>query len=421
MQPIFNEFIKFLNDKTGKKCSLNAGIYWLDNGFVKAFTKDGELHKLYKYKVFDDLSISFEKHKDYVEESFETWEETIVRMSDHLDAKVNESLAVIKDVCEQYSDSDMWVLTSTGKDSTVVVDLVKRVIPDIKVMFNNTSLDCADSYKLVKSHPEWIVTNPKVGFYQWCKAENFIPTRFSRACCSIFKEGASIKYFSEHNIDKLMLFMGVRNAESTARANRQYIEHNPKWTNPNWMSCLPIRTWDDLDIWLYMLREKLEINTKYNKGYTRVGCGISCPYYTKSTWVLDKYWYSNMYDRWHKTLNEVFIQNKRWSRMNCTVEEYHSCWNGGLIRISPTEEVIQEMMNYTGLDRDTAEKYFNKTCCECGSNVRHGDVLGMNYKYLSLNTEKVYCKRCLKKLLGIKESEWNENIARFKDQGCKLF
>ena len=44
---------------------IKEGYYWLDNGIIKAFTPDGQLHKLYKYKVLDDLSISITEHKDF--------------------------------------------------------------------------------------------------------------------------------------------------------------------------------------------------------------------------------------------------------------------------------------------------------------------------------------------------------------------
>lgn len=270
MQPIFTEFINYMKDK-GYNIPITEGTYWLDNGFIKAFTSDGVLHKLYKYKVNDDLTINVTKYKDYVKDKFETWLETAERLSDKINSLVTESIDVIKDTVSKYNYSEMWVLTSTGKDSMVVLNLVQKVIPDVNVMFNNTSLDVADTYKMVKRHPEWVITNPEEGFYQWVVRQNFIPTRFSRACCSIFKEGASISYFKEHNADKLLQFMGVRNEESNARSDRQYIEHNPKWSNPNWLSCLPIRKWSEFDVWLYMIRENLEINPKYKKGYSRVG------------------------------------------------------------------------------------------------------------------------------------------------------
>lgn len=64
MQPIFKEQINMWKD-FGFDIPIIEGTYWLDNGIIKAFTPDGELHKLYKYKVLDDLSISITEHKDF--------------------------------------------------------------------------------------------------------------------------------------------------------------------------------------------------------------------------------------------------------------------------------------------------------------------------------------------------------------------
>ena len=68
--------------------------------------------------------------------------------------KIDESLDVIRDAVKKYSDYEFWCTTSTGKDSTVTLNLVQQVKPDIKVMFNNTSCDVADTYKIVKTHSD---------------------------------------------------------------------------------------------------------------------------------------------------------------------------------------------------------------------------------------------------------------------------
>lgn len=49
----------------GFNIPISEGRFWLDNGIIKGFTHDGELHKLYKYKVYDDLTISITEHKDF--------------------------------------------------------------------------------------------------------------------------------------------------------------------------------------------------------------------------------------------------------------------------------------------------------------------------------------------------------------------
>ena len=423
MLPIYSDLLKMWSD-LGYDLPIKEGKYWLENNFIQVFTRDGTLRKLWKYKVFDDLHIEITPYHNkikFCEGDFETWEETADRLSPDLSTKIEESLAVIGDTVEKYKGYEFLVLTSTGKDSMVVLDLVQKVIPNIRVVFNNTSLDTADTYRMVKSHKDWEITNPKEGFYNWIRRMNYIPNRVSRGCCSIFKEGNSIEYLS--GCEKLVQFMGVRNDESNARADREYITHNPKWRDKEWYGCLPIRKWSELDVWLYAIKNNLEINSKYKKGYHRCGCSVACPYATKYTWVLDKYWYPTLRNRWEGIVQEVFLHNQRWTMMNCTLAEYvKDGWNGTLYRPEPTEEVINEFMEYKGItDRNVALQYFNKTCCECGKNVRQNDVLAMNLKMNGRNTNKIYCKKCLMKELGMSKEEWGNNVVDFKAQGCVLF
>lgn len=79
------------------------------------------------------------------------------------------------------------------------------------------------------------------------------------------------------------------------------------------------------------------------------------------------------------------------------------------------------MCDYTGMEREVAVKYFNKTCCECGTNVRQREVLGMNYKYLGTDSNVVYCKKCLKNKLNLNANQWKEQVDKFNEQGCTLF
>lgn len=427
MNPIFNEYLTFLRDTTGKQLSeLKEGYFWLDNQIIKGFDRQGNIHKFYRIKISDSLKVLIDKPKNGYENiediDLASWTELIEINKSHLENIENESTEIIKNVFNTKREYDFYCCTSTGKDSSVVLNIVHNIRPNIKIMFNNTSLDCADTYKMVKSHPEWIVTNPKEGFYQWIKRMNYIPNRFSRGCCGLYKEGASIKYFEDEKIEKLILFMGVRREESASRQSREIINHNPKWSDKEWYSCMPVLNWSEIDIWLYTLWKKLEINQKYKKGYSRVGCAIACPYYTKSTWVLDKYWYPIMYKRWHQILHNDFISNQRWQQLNCTEREYHSCWNGGLLRSEPTDEVVKELMEFKGIEsEDVARQYFNKKCENDGKNIRQKDVIAMNMKYHGRNITKFYCKNCLMKMLNMDKEKWNLEVERFKQQGCVLF
>lgn len=396
----------------------------MNNQVIKAYdAESGELCNLYRIKVSDDLNISCKPHKDFMKHQgkhFETWHQTVSRFAARLNDMENESIELMHDAMQRYPEHEHIVLTSTGKDSTVVEHIAKMsgFLAEGQCVFNNTTLDVADTYRMVKAHG-YVTTNPPEGFYQYIKHMNFIPTRFSRGCCTIFKEGNFRNAFASHA--KLLIASGVRNAESPNRSAYEDYVHNPKYPD-EWVSVLPIRKYSDTDIWLYILSRNLEFNPKYKKGYQRVGCAIACPYYTKTMWVLDKYWYPKLYERWHKILDEVFVEGERWTKLNCTQAEYHSCWNGGLLRGEPTEEVVREFAEHKGLsDLNVAKQYFNKKCQVCGKNVRQPEAIAMNLKMCGRNTIRFLCKKHLVQELGWTEADWNRRVADFKRQQCQLF
>ena len=315
-----------------------------------------------------------------------------------------------------------------GKDSMLTCHLVRKLYPETKAIFNNTSLDCADTYRMVKTFPNCEIMNPEKGFYQYIKEQNIIFNRISRGCCRIFKVGEMVRRL-DHNKPYLM-WMGMRNEESNTRSEYQDEWVNEaEWGNTCWQGILPIRKWDEIDVWLYTIWKNIEINSKYKKGYSRVGCAVSCPYYTKSTWILDKYWYPTMRNRWENILKEDFISNSKWLVMNCTVDEYiNQAWNGGVFRDEPTKEVIEEYAKYSNLDEKVAAQYFNKYCdngCKSQSGklkrIKAKDVIGMNLKYHGRNINKFYCKKCLMKMYNMDEEKWNKQVESFKQSGCDLF
>lgn len=421
MQPIYKEFIDFLENQTHMNLNIEEGYYWLDNHAIKYFDNNSNLHILYRYSVNDDLSLKIKRVEKEIL-PMESWDDTLNKYNDRLVRIENQAKDFIKYTLEvELHQYEPYILTSTGKDSSVVLDLVHKVRPEIKVVFNNTSLDCANTYKIVKSHPDWIVTNPKEGFYQWINRAGFIPTKFSRACCSVFKEGNHIEYFTD-KVKKGLWFMGIRNSESAGRADKEDYTFNPRWYDRDWCGALPIRTWSEFDVWLYILKYDLEINPKYKQGYTRAGCHIACPFTTKYIWILDKYFYPNMYERWIDILKKDFVKNERWYKMNCTKEEYLKCWNGGLFRTEPTDEVIKEFMQYKGIEEiNIAKQFFDKKCNVCNKNVNATDLAAMNLKLLGEDTKSFYCQKHLCEKMNLNENDYMNYIQEFKNQGCVLF
>lgn len=420
MNPVYGEYIKFLKDNGLKEYELKEGYYWYDKSIIKAFDKEGNIYKILRICIDDNLNITF---KRYENKKFEiaSWLEIAEINKERIDKQEKYSLKLIKEsyrIYNHYSKRKVATLTSSGKDSTLTAHLVKKAIGEDFLIFNNTSLDCADTYLYIKQLDNVQIINPKEGFYQWRDRLNFIPTRFARACCSIFKEGAMVEVLDEK--DEYLFFMGMRNQESSTRSNYIDTWKNEKWGNRKWNAILPIRKWSELDVWLYIIREGIDINPKYKKGYSRCGCAICCAYATKTTWVLDKYWYSLAYERWHNILDKDFIENKKAPIMNCSNKEYHIYWNGGSVRDEATEDIIKEFAEQQNLDIEIAKKYFDKKCMCCDKKLKKDDI-ALSMKYYGRYIEKFKCINCLAKDLGVKTKDLKEKIKDFKNQGCDLF
>lgn len=353
-----------------------------------------------------------------------SWQDLIELQKEHLTQLEADSLGLIKEKTEKFNTYTSIIPVSMGKDSMLTCHLVRKLYPETKAIFNNTSLDCADTYRMVKTFPNCEIMNPEKGFYQYVESDHMIPTRFARFCCRIFKVGVMVSQL-DHDHPYLM-WMGMRNEESNTRSGYQDEWINEQeWGKTCWQGILPIRKWSEMDVWLYTIWKNIEINSKYKKGYSRCGCNIACPFYTKSTWILDKYWYLQAYERWRNILKEDFIANKKWIIMNCTIDEYLTqAWNGGTFRDEPTDEVIQEFAEYNGLnvgDTKVARQYFNKYCDECGKRIKDKTTLAMNMKFHGRDVSKFLCKKCFKKLYEMDDDKWNKYVESFKRDGCALF
>ena len=432
MQPVYQEYIRFLNDNGCDTTWFRENTHWIDNNLIKAFLPNGKIVSLYKLYVNDVLEVSLEKHKSNPGDvQFETWAQTIQRMQPHIEEIEAASIAKMKSFCVT-QDRMIVNLNSTGKDSMVVTALATKAGLQFETYFNVTTLDVAESNKMAnKLGLKKIFPERKYGgFYQYIQAardQQMIPSRLNRFCCQYFKERPTIAFF--HEDSKILFLMGMRNQESQRRSNYEDVWKNDKWGSRDWIALLPIREWTEFDVWLYILAYNLEINPKYKYGYDRVGCGIACPNYTKYTWVLDKYWYPKMYNRWRRILRDDFIKSNKWLIMNCTINEYITkAWSGGVFRSTPTDAAIHEFAEYSGLQIDVAKRYFNRYCANGCLDTRRNpkrikskEVLAMNMKMFGRATDHFLCKKCLMKELGWDDAQWKSHVRGFKLQGCSLF
>lgn len=209
------------------------------------------------------------------------------------------------------SENRMIVSFSGGKDSTATADVVIKALanPKITHLFGNTTLEFpmtieyAERYR--KNHPlaEFrIAKNTDQNFYEVCK-EIGPPARMMRWCCSMFKTGPITRVLNRKFGDKQILtFYGIRKNESVSRSKYSRVTENTETVKIQKQTVAsPIFDWKDLDVWLYLLSEKVDFNDAYRLGYDRVGCWC-CPNNNLRAQFLSRIYMSERSENWRSFL-----------------------------------------------------------------------------------------------------------------------
>jgi len=179
------------------------------------------------------------------------------------------------------------VAFSGGKDSTVLLDLVQRMIPpeDFVVVFNDTTMELSATYKYVELIKKkysplkfYVAKFETLAPKMWQEAG--IPSRVHRWCCTVYKTVPTVKLIREltgKEFPVILLYDGVRAEESKKRANLSPISEGKYLLQKNFH---PILYWNSAEVYLYMFLRKLPFNMLYRWGARRVGCAV-CPFSSK--------------------------------------------------------------------------------------------------------------------------------------------
>lgn len=288
------------------------------------------------YQITDTSKITEELYKRQNEVTYSFFDDNIKDFVFANSARLNyikdEAYAFIQKEASKFPEENIVVSFSGGKDSTVTADLAVKALsnPSLVHIFGDTTLEFPSTieyaHRFRDAHPDaifQIAKNDEQNFYDVCE-DIGPPARMMRWCCSMFKTGPITRIINSlYRSQQILTFYGIRKSESVSRSKYNRIEDSSDSVKIQQQTVAsPIFFWKDIDIWLYLLAEKVDFNDAYRLGYDRVGCWC-CPNNNSRAQFLSKIYMPEQSKRWRDFLigfaqkigkpdPEVYVDTGKW-------------------------------------------------------------------------------------------------------------
>lgn len=290
--------------------------------------------KLFQTADTDAIAEELEKKKDII--SYETFDKDIENFikanKTRLDYLKDEAFTFINRTAAKFKEENIVVSFSGGKDSTVTADLTIKALsnPSVVHIFGNTTLEFPSTVEYAEryrqTHPMaifQIAQNTDQDFMTVCE-DIGAPARMMRWCCSMFKTGPITRVINGlYRNQQILTFYGIRKSESVSRSKYNRVENDAESVKIQQQTVAsPIFFWKDIDIWLYILSEKIDFNAAYRLGYDRVGCWC-CPNNNQRAQFLSRIYMPEKSKQWRdflirfakkigKSDPEVYVDSGKW-------------------------------------------------------------------------------------------------------------
>lgn len=335
LRPVFPEERLLFEVLIGKPFAYKNSSVWANNN---RYYIDGKpkLFSISAYEKADSDEIKRQLDTHSKENDYEEFEKNIalyIKVNDErLRFLVEEAHSFIKEQASKYATESVVISFSGGKDSTVTADLTIKALsnPSLVHIFGDTTLEFPTTMEYTKRYkadnPKAIfktAKNKEQDFYRMCE-DIGPPARMMRWCCSMFKTGPITRVLNNLYRDKSILtFYGIRKNESVSRSKYNRVEDNAETVKIQKQTVAsPIIDWKDIDIWLYILSQKIDFNYAYRLGYDRVGCWC-CPNNSGRAQFLSSIYMSEQSKKWNEFLidfakkigkpdPEVYVKTGKW-------------------------------------------------------------------------------------------------------------
>ena len=158
-------------------------------------------------------------------------------------------------------------------EDMVVLDVVRRLCPQIPVLFLETGYHFAETYvyrdrmaqawnlNLVNLRAESSVAEQESAFGILYQTQ---PDR----CCQIRKVEPLFRGLAQYEV----WFTGLRREQSPTRANLQPMEDHRLPSGKPILKVSPLADWTSKDVWSYMAVNEIPHLPLYDQGYASIGC-----------------------------------------------------------------------------------------------------------------------------------------------------
>lgn len=244
----------------------------------------------------------------------------------------DEAFSFVRHAAERFDEEKIVISFSGGKDSTATADVVVKALsnPSIVHIFGDTTLEFPSTIEYARrfreNHPQAIFEIARNDEQVFCDVCEDIgpPARMMRWCCSMFKTGPITRVINGfYRNQQILTFYGIRKSESVSRSKYNRIEDSAESVKIQQQTVAsPIFFWKDIDVWLYLLAEKVDFNDAYRLGYDRVGCWC-CPNNNQRAQFLSRIYMPEQSKEWRTFLiafaekigkpdPEVYVDSGKW-------------------------------------------------------------------------------------------------------------
>lgn len=171
------------------------------------------------------------------------------------------------------STGNACITCSFQAEDMVVLDMARKLRPEIPVLFLETGYHFAETYayrdryaqewnlQLVNLMPKLTVVEQESQFGKLYQSE---PTK----CCNLRKVEPLFRGLAGYEV----WLTGLRREQSPSRANLQQVETHVLPDGKALLKVSPLAGWTNKDVWAYVKANGIEPLPLYDQGYTSIGC-----------------------------------------------------------------------------------------------------------------------------------------------------